>query len=296
MPKHREKREVLRHNDHILNIGPAGRNLFITREKQMKSRQARRLKVMMRVVVALGILVAALGVGLFAAFYMLPYFRAEISLDSSGGMVGEDLSSLSQVDLPTYNSMGLPVYSNDISMFVINQSNPQDATYVPETVEVEGVQVEVHMVNALEMLVEAAKEDGLALVFSQGYVSYEEQDRLYNAEVDRLMEEENMTTVMARTQARLSVPRAGECDQQTGLCLRVDANPETFEDSRTCSWLRNNMGKYGFIFRYPEGKEEYTGCSEDLTVIRYVGSENATAMQQRSMCLEEYLSYLASQG
>ena len=102
--------------------------------------------------------------------------------------------------------------------------------------------------------------------------------------------------MMARTQARLEVPMAGESDMQSGMCLRVEADPETFGDSRTCSWLRNNMGKYGFVFRYPADKEDYTGCTEDLTVIRYVGSGHATSMQQLSMCLEEYISYLSRQG
>lgn len=55
------------------------------------------------------------------------------------------------------------------------------------------------------------------------------------------------------------------------------------------------MGKYGFVFRYPEDKEDYTGCTGNLTVLRYVGSENATAMAQRSLCLEEYITYLARQ-
>ena len=114
--------------------------------------------------------------------------------------------------------------------------------------------------------------------------------------MQQLQNEEGLTTVMARTQARLEVPMAGESDMQSGMCLRVEADPETFGDSRTCSWLRNNMGKYGFIFRYPEGKESYTGCTADPGVIRYVGSAAAAAMQQRSMCLEEYIDYLASQG
>mgnify|MGYP000284926528 CR=1 FL=1 len=65
---------------------------------------------------------------------------------------------------------------------------------------------------------------------------------------------------------------AGESDMQSGMCLQVEADPETFGDSRTCSWLRNNMGKYGFVFRYPADKEDYTGCTEDLTVIRYVAA------------------------
>lgn len=279
----------------MLNVGPTGRNLFISRDKQLQSRQARRIKLMMRVVAALGVLVVAVGFGLFAAFYMLPYFHAEISLESSSS-AGESLSSVSQVELPEYDSMGLPLYPAEVSLFVINQDEPQDASYVPDLVEVAGVQVEPHIANALEALVQAAKEDGLALAFTEGYVSYEEQQARYEAEVKRLMEEEGLTTVMARTQARLTAPMAGECDLQTGLCVRLDADPDTFGESRTGSWLRTNMGKYGFIFRWPADKKDSTGCEEDLTVLRYVGSEYATAMQQRSLCLEEYISYLASQG
>lgn len=296
MPAKHRKREVLHRTDRRINVGPSGRNLFISRDKQLQSRQARRIKLMMRGVMALGVLVIALGVGMFVAFYMLPYFQKEISLDSSSSSQISGLSSASQVEIPTYDEMGLPVYSNDISLFVINQNSPADATYVPNTVEVNGVKVEAHAASALEMLVEAAKEDGLALVFTEGYVSYEEQQQRYDAKVDELMESDGLTTVMARTQARLVVPMAGESDQQTGLCVRIQGDPETFSDSRTFTWLRSNMGKYGFVFRYPEGKDDYTGCSEDYTVIRYVGSENATAMQQRSMCLEEYISYLNSQG
>ncbi len=295
MPKHRRKRMVLDRTDHRVDIGPAGRNLFISRDKQLQSRQAKRLRLMMRAVMVLGVLVVLAGVSLFVGLYLVPYFHAEISLSSSSTSQSPGLTSGSQVEMPSYDSMGLPVYDDEVSLFVINRDNPQDASYVPNTVEVEGVQVEAHVASALQMLVEAAAEDGLALTFSEGYVSYEEQQSRFETRVEELREE-GLTTVMARTQARLTVPMAGECDQQTGLCLRVDANPETFGDSRTCSWLRNNMGKYGFIFRYPSDKEEYTGCTEDLTVIRYVGSGHATAMQQLSMCLEEYVSYLASQG
>ena len=246
----------------------------------------------MRVVLALGVFVGAVGLGIFAAFYIVPYFQSEMLLESSSSQAE---SSASQVDLTTYDEMGLPVYSNEISLFVINRDNPAEASYVPDTVEVEGVQVEAHMANALQMLVEAAKADGLALTFTEGYVSYGEQEQRFQAEVERLMTEEGLTTVMANTQARLTVPMAGECDQQTGLCVQLEGDPETFPDSRTCSWLRSNMGKYGFVFRYPEDKEDYTGCTGNLTVLRYVGSENATAMAQRSLCLEEYITYLARQ-
>ena len=55
------------------------------------------------------------------------------------------------------------------------------------------------------------------------------------------------------------------------------------------------MGNYGFVFRYPEGKNNYTYVDPDPTVLRYVGGSNASAMQERSMCLEEYISYIDDQ-
>lgn len=295
MPKHRTKRVVLHRTDHRIEIGPAGRNLFVSRDKQIQSRQARHIKLWMRFVMALGVLVIAAGVGLFVMLYLVPYFQHEILLSHSDTSQGEDYITGSQVTIPTYDSMGLPVYPNEVSLFVINRDEPADASYVPNTVEAAGVQVEAHVANALNQMVTAAAADGITLTFTEGYISYEEQQTRYDAKVEELMSE-GYTTVMARTQARSLAPRAGECDQQTGMCLRLAGDPETFEESSVCSWLRTNMGKYGFVFRYPDDKEEYTGCEADPTVIRYVGSENATAMQQRSMCLEEYLSYLANQG
>ena len=217
MPRHRRKRMALERRDHRVDIGPAGRNIFISRDKQLQSRQAKRIKVLMRLVMVLVGLVVAVGVGLFVALYMVPYFQAEISLDSSSSAQGGGLSSLSQVEMPTYDSMGLPVYDDDVALFVINQNNPQDASYVPNTVEAEGVQVEAHIASALQMLVEAAREDGLALTFSAGYVSYEEQERLFEEKVQQLQNEEGLTTVMARTQARLEVPMAGASDMQSGM-------------------------------------------------------------------------------
>ena len=111
--------------------------------------------------------------------------------------------------------------------------------------------------------------------------------------------EEGLTAVMARTEAQSLVPEAGESDFQTGMCLRAGrlrGRGELREVQDLLLAAEQHGAKYGFIFRYPEGKESYTGCTADPSVIRYVGSAAAAAMQQRSMCLEEYIDYLASQG
>lgn len=292
----RKKPVILKRSDHRLDLGPVGYNLFVSRDKQQEERSARRLRAWMRAVIGLVIAGGAVVAGLFIWSYLVPYFHQELQIGAASGLESEPASSEVSA-LPVYDEMGLPVYDNEVNLFVINPEEPAQEDFAPQLGAAAGVQVDSRIVAAVELMAAAAKEDGLALTFTEGYVSYQEQGERFEEKVDELMEE-GLTAVMARTEAQSLVPEAGESDFQTGMCLRlaVSGDAESFEKSKTYSWLRNNMGKYGFIFRYPEGKESYTGCTADPGVIRYVGSAAAAAMQQRSMCLEEYIDYLASQG
>ena len=292
----RKKPVILKRSDHRLDLGPVGYNLFVSRDKQQEERSARRLRAWMRAVIGLVIAGGAVVAGLFIWSYLVPYFHQELQIGAASGLESEPASSEVSA-LPVYDEMGLPVYDNEVNLFVINPEEPAQEDFAPQLGAAAGVQVDSRIVGAVELMAAAAKEDGLALTFTEGYVSYQEQGERFEEKVDQLMEE-GLTAVMARTEAQSLVPEAGESDFQTGMCLRlaVSGDAESFEKSKTYSWLRNNMGKYGFIFRYPEGKESYTGCTADPGVIRYVGSAAAAAMQQRSMCLEEYIDYLASQG
>lgn len=292
----RKKPVILKRSDHRLDLGPAGYNLFVSRDKQQEERSARRLRAWMRAVIGLVIAGGAVVAGLFIWSYLVPYFHQELQIGAASGLESEPASSEVSA-LPVYDEMGLPVYGDEVNLFVINPEEPAQEDFAPQLGTAAGVQVDSRIVAAVELMAAAAKEDGLALTFTEGYVSYQEQGERFEEKVDQLMEE-GLTAVMARTEAQSLVPEAGESDFQTGMCLRlaVSGDAESFEKSKTYSWLRNNMGKYGFIFRYPEGKESYTGCTADPSVIRYVGSAAAAAMQQRSMCLEEYIDYLASQG
>lgn len=289
----RKKPEILKRTDHRLDMSPMGRNLFISRDKQAQSRSARRIQLGMKIVIWLVVAAVAVGVCLFAGMYLLPFFHAEFQI---GGNESETSSSDIVVSsLPIYDDLGLSVYGDDVNLFVINEDSPADADFQPELSTVGEIQVDARIVEAVEMMMNDAKEAGLSLVFTEGYVSYEEQEKRFQETVETLMEDQGLTTVMARTEAKTTAPMGGQSDFQTGLCIRVDGDPETFESSRTYTWLKNNMGKYGFTFRYPQYSEDYTGCKPNPTVIRYAGSANVAAMQQRSMCLEEYISYLNRQ-
>lgn len=293
----REKRLFLR-TDGRMDLSRTGRGLFVNMEKEAQERSARRLRAVMRVVVTLLIVaVAVLGILLFV-HYFIPWAKSELILTPSSPSPSEisDLSASPEAEQVTLlDDLGLPIYDNDFNLFVINSFSPAPAGFNISLEETQGVSVDSRIVPALNSLCAEAEEDGLKLAFVEGYVSADDQKRRFESETKTLMERDGLTVVMARAKASETVPEPGESDFQTGLCLRLDADLESFPESRTCSWLKANMEKYGFCFRYPEFKQDATGMQPDLRVIRYVGAENAVAMQQRSLCVEEYITYLASQ-
>ncbi len=188
----------------------------------------------------------------------------------------------------------LPVLEDSVSLFVINKDHLAEADFAPEeTAEFDGVTVDARIVPALTALCEAAKADGVTLMFSGGYVSYAEQETFYNAEVERLVEA-GSTKIMAREDAKAIVPAPGTSDLQSGLCVTVQGDPETFSTTDAYGWLQRNMAHYGFVFRYPAGKEDETGLARNDCILRYVGTEHAAAIRRLSFCLEEYLRYVGA--
>ena len=68
----------------------------------------------------------------------------------------------------------------------------------------------------------------------------------------------------------------------------------TFSEADGYTWLYDNAHKYGFILRYPQGKEEVTGEEYKDGIFRYVGVPHATAMHELEMCFEEYVAAMKS--
>lgn len=136
--------------------------------------------------------------------------------------------------------------------------------------------------SALTQLVDGAEDDGVTLFVRVAYRSYEEQAKLYSRAEQR-----------GDTSA---TQKAGECDYQTGLAVTLvgrDTRGGTlttdFANTAEGQWLRQNAARYGFIFRYPDGKEDVTGYAWEPWHLRYVGIEVAEYIQQNNMALEEFI-------
>ncbi len=177
---------------------------------------------------------------------------------------------------------------------VVNRANTLAPDYVPSLVTVEGVRVNSLAEKNLTSLLTKAREDGADLRIKEGYISYEEQKALYEEKYNSLLEQNGITAIKAQAQTVRLVPKAGESEAQTGLSvLFYDGENDDFSRSKSAVWLNENAVDYGFILRYPKGKEDFTSMEYNPALYRFTGEENAMQTRILGMCLEEYRDYLA---
>ncbi len=80
-------------------------------------------------------------------------------------------------------------------------------------------------------------------------------------------------------------------EHETGLAVdmsSVKGMLDGFENYKEYDWLKENAHKYGFIERYPKGKEWITGYAYESWHYRYVGIEAATIIKNENITYEEY--------
>ena len=133
----------------------------------------------------------------------------------------------------------------------------------------------------LQQLQRDAQAQGINISNSySGYRSYQDQTQLYNNYVN-LHGEEEANTFSAKP---------GFSEHQTGLTFDLkDFNGQLVEDPITSQWIKDNCAQYGFIIRYPEGKEDITGYIYEPWHLRYVGEEVANQIMNNNTTLEQYL-------
>ncbi|MEK5523233.1 peptidase M15 [Heyndrickxia sporothermodurans] len=142
--------------------------------------------------------------------------------------------------------------------------------------------------GALEKMFQNAKSDGIDLYASSGYRSYKRQKEVLNAEIANVGKEKAVQAV--------AIP--GQSEHQTGLAMDITSKSvnflltESFEKQKEGIWLREHAHEYGFILRYPKGKEKITGYEYEPWHFRYVGKKVATIIYKNNWTLEEYFKHV----
>lgn len=179
-------------------------------------------------------------------------------------------------------------------VLIANKKHPLSADYVPsDLVDITGIpkqnreeQMRSEAADNLIAMFNQASQEGVQLYFISGYRSYAYQENVYNGYVQSDGAE----------YADSISSRPGYSDHQTGLACdlgQVDLQgtlDETFINTAAGQWLYAHAHEYGFILRYPQGKEEITGYTYEPWHYRYVGKDVANAMYAISPdeTMEEY--------
>ncbi|WP_405127688.1 M15 family metallopeptidase [Sinanaerobacter chloroacetimidivorans] len=139
--------------------------------------------------------------------------------------------------------------------------------------------------DAFHKLVEAAALENMELVMTTAYRSYDFQKTLFDNYVAKEGEEA----------ANRYSAKPGQSEHQTGLSVDVTSASvgyqltDKFGETKEGIWLAEHAHLFGFIIRFPEGKEAITGYLYEPWHIRYVGVEAATEIYEQGLTLEEYL-------
>lgn len=161
-------------------------------------------------------------------------------------------------------------YVNGI--LIANKTYALPSTYAPG-----GLTAEFN--KAFAKMQAAAKADGRSLSICSGYRSYSYQSQLYNNYVAR----------DGKAKADTYSARPGHSEHQTGLAADINYASDYFNTTPEAKWLAENCWKYGFIIRYPKGKDDITGYKYEAWHVRYLGEEDAKLVYDSGLTLEEYL-------
>lgn len=180
---------------------------------------------------------------------------------------------------------------DDNLLMLVNKYNHLSDNYTPDDLEdvsnwyaygTNQIREEVYD-HFLDMFYDA-KEEGLTLIITSGYRDYDVQKELYE-EYQEIYGDEEADRVAARP---------GYSEHQTGLALDIvtyDVIMEEFEQTEEFAWMQKNAYKYGFILRYPKGKEAITGYDYESWHYRYVGVEVAKEIHDLDITFDEYYTY-----
>ncbi len=176
--------------------------------------------------------------------------------------------------------------------------NPTDfeGLQMVEIVTVEGKPkfVETETAAAFEMLREAMLAENITIGYNDAGRTEEDRIRVYNELADQYGKE----------YADSHVAPEGASEHLTGLAIDVKVqrtNPNVItkltdkvhlDRSLMYATMHKKLANYGFILRYPKGKEEETGYPHEPWHIRYVGREHALRMAKKGLTLESYVKQL----
>ena len=163
---------------------------------------------------------------------------------------------------------------------------------IPENFDIElketrnAEQVDERIYGFLEEMLSDAENAGFSPEITSGYRSKEKQQDIFDNRVKEYRDA-GYSLREANQLTSEQVAKPGYSEHESGLA--VDINSADGNSWELYGWLQSNCYRYGFIVRYPDGKEDITGIQYEPWHLRYVGQEVAEYIYQNNLTLEEYV-------
>ena len=173
---------------------------------------------------------------------------------------------------------------------LVNSSNAIPDGYAPtELTELSnGQSVDKRIYPSLQSMFDDARAQGVYPVVSSGYRTAKQQQSEMDDKIQEYIDD-GKSEDEARALAATYVAQVGYSEHEAGLAIDIVAKANKSDDDTVWAWMKEHCAEYGFILRYPEGKEGVTGMSYEPWHFRYVGVEAAQKIMGAGITLEEYL-------
>ena len=199
-------------------------------------------------------------------------------------LIAEKLQTTIKTNAPEWN------------LVLVNKSNKLSPDYKIKTEKFrDNKTVDARILPFLTEMFADARKAGIKLQFISGYRSQDYQKNLYENRVKGYMEK-GLSRKEAQEQTELYLAPPGTSEHSLGLACDITSEDwggnlvEEFETTKAFAWLISNCTNYGFILRYPKGKEKITQINYEPWHYRYVGREAADVIMQKKITLEEFLN------
>lgn len=138
-----------------------------------------------------------------------------------------------------------------------------------------------------EMMQNFSRETGCYdILVESGYRSPEYQQQLYNEKAEETSPQE----------ADRWLAHPGKSEHHSGYAIDFgifrNGKCYRFADDPDSGWILNHAHEFGFVLRYPQGKEAETGFGYEPWHFRYIGNPHAFLMQEKGITYEKYIIFL----
>lgn len=174
-------------------------------------------------------------------------------------------------------------------LVLVNDTHPMEQTIIELKELGDGQTVDLRCYPDLQRMFDAARAEGVNPKINSSFRSREEQQQLLDEAVASATRA-GLSDEAALAEALRTVAEPGTSEHETGLAIDITSEEDSWAtDHAAHVWMGEHGWEYGWIVRYPEGKEAITGIANEPWHLRYVGLEAAREMHETGQCLEEYV-------